>query len=163
MASYVEQLTEILQGVREEIVRNMDKYHRNASFRSVKSLRVQPETSGATLYGSKSFNTMESGRPPGRAPENFADVIFQWSKDKGIRIAPLPYRNGRGKYSPEDRARWQFARCVAHKIITQGTKLYRERGFDDIYSSAVNRAIDKAFKATMAQASQEVTKINNKF
>ena len=156
---YIGFITNELLTARETIVRQMDTYHRNASGKAVKSLRVQQDGDGATLYGAEYFKYMEQGRKGGRVPKDFASVIYTWSLAKGINVTPMPYRRGKGKYSPEERARWQFARCVAHRIQAEGTRLYRTHEKQDIYTTALIKAVNDAMQKVVVRVSSDLGNI----
>lgn len=152
-----EEAIRALQDAREKIRQQMSMLNRNASGHAVKSLRVQAEADGATLWGAEYYKYMQEGRAGGRVPRDFADIIYQWSIDKGIQVEPKPYKRGRGKYSPEERGRWEFAQAVAHRIAKSGTLLHREGGHDDIYDTAISTAIEEVQRRMIAEAYSEVT------
>lgn len=159
---YMDFVAAQMQGLRARMTANMDAYQRNASRQSVRSLRVEQNANGVTLWGSRSWLVMEHGRGAGKIPRDLDKIIFQWSKDKGIRIAPMPYRRGRGKYTPEDRARWQFARAVAHRIAIEGTLLHRRGGFEDIMSTAIEETSNEVLQYLFDRTKSEIQYINAK-
>ena len=156
---YQAEVMRALHQCREKIREQMDAYSRNASRKAVKSLEVRPDPEGATLWGVKYFDTMQHGRPAGPVPRDFAKTIYLWSLDKGIELRPMPYRNGKGKYSPEERARWNFARAVAHRIEVSGTLLHRRHGYNDIYDTAVQTAVAEVANTLLVKATSDIDEI----
>ena len=157
---YQAEVMRALYSCRDTMRQQMDAYRRNASRKAVKSLEVRPDPNGATLLGVKYFDIMQHGRPAGDVPRDFTKRIYLWSLDKGIQLRPMPYRNGNGKYSPEERARWNFARAVAHRIEVSGTLLHRRHGYNDIYDTAVQMAVADVANRMLVKASSEIEEIN---
>lgn len=137
-----------LEKVKLEIQANMQAGGVNASGRTSKSLKVVPYESGVRLISDGTgapFSTIEAGRKPGKVPYNFVDIIFQWSKNKGIPFA-------------DDRERRRFAGAVVW-----GPRSIRNEGFgreegvqkrhlpygntrNDIYSLAVQKLKSRLLK-----------------
>lgn len=157
---YQAEVMRALYQCRETIRQQMDAYRRNASRRAVKSLEVREDPEGASLWGVKYFETMQRGRAGGNVPRNFASIIYKWSIDKGIELQPMPYRSGAGKYSPEERARWNFANAVAHRIAASGTLLHRQGGYNDIYDTAVKVAVEEVANKMLVKATSDVEDIH---
>lgn len=132
-----------LEKVQEAIKVNMDAYGRNASGRSVKSLNVKMVTyNHGWLEGLRSYWVMERGRKAGRVPKNFRDIIRQWILDKGISVRRVPYlTNRKHKYTEDERSLRILAGAIAYKIMTSGTRLHRQQGFDDIFTSAIDKEL----------------------
>ena len=75
-------------------------------------------------------------------------IIKEWAIAKKIGLNPIAYTRQpsdkwQPKYTPEERALNAFAGAVAHKIATEGSKLYRDGGRADIYSEEIQKTMDK--------------------
>ena len=79
-------VVEILEDAKVEIQENMIKEGINASGTTSNSLAVTVNENFVRLANENKnpFETTEEGRPSGKVPENFTDIIFQWHKDKGL-------------------------------------------------------------------------------
>lgn len=141
MADVQEMLKRHLENVKARVTQAMADNARNASGRSVASLQVAVSDNVGTLYGSKSFLVMERGKKPGKVPFGFRDIIKQWIIDKGISVTPIPSKRRDTKYTPYERGLSSFAGAVAYKIMREGTKLYRDNGYNDIYTTAVREEL----------------------
>ena len=120
-------LREELEALRGRIATNMEKADQIVSGRTRDSMQVEIRDNGGVLTGRRAFATLETGsRPwskrPKRVPKFFADLIGEWIDAKGL-----------------DLNKW----AVAHTIIHQGSKLYREGGRADIYSPELQSTIDR--------------------
>lgn len=111
----------------------------NASGRTSASLRYTVEGGVLEVWGRPAFGTVEHGRRAGRVPRNFRAIIAQWIVDKELtlEIRPVIRPTSRDAYT---RALYRAAGAIAWKIRTEGSKLYRDGGRDDIYTPAVQRA-----------------------
>lgn len=161
----MEQIQEIikrhLENVKTKIVKQMAENKRNASGRSVASLTVEVAGNIGTLYGSKSFLVMEHGRKGGKVPKGFVDIIRQWIIDKGIAVTPIPAKTSRAILTPEERGIRSLAGAIAHKIMKEGTRLYRDGGYNDIFTSAVNEELELLAMECMDVSAQSIAKINS--
>lgn len=138
-----EMTKEALESVRKRIILNMNLNQRNASGRSVASLRTEVNSVGGSLYGLSSFLYMEKGRGKGRVPRGFADIIAQWIVDKGIQITPPPRSHNPDPAHILRSVSW----CIATKIAQSGTALHRKGVMQDIFSEvAIDEAINLAEK-----------------
>lgn len=163
MATYIQQLIiNHLEVIKTEMVQRMSAMGRTASGRSVQSLEVQPfGNDGARIVGLKSWWAMERGRRGGRVPYNFQEIIRKWIIAKGIQITPIPYvrpKAGKG-FSPYERGLRRASSAIAHTIMTSGTRLHRNNGFDDIYSSIMERELAKMDKELQTYMEREVKTI----
>lgn len=160
----MEQIQEIiklhLENVKAKVANQMVSYNRNASGRSVASLIVEVTGNIGVLWGSKSFLAMEHGRKGGRVPEGFVGIIRQWIIDKGISVIPIPAKTSRAILSPEERGIRSMAGAIAHKIMKEGTRLYRDGGYNDIYTTAVNEELELLAIECMDVQAQILAKIN---
>lgn len=161
MATIEETLQIHLENVRKKVVQAMADYDRNASGRSVASLMVSVSGNVGTLFGSKSYLAMERGRAGGKVPKGFVEIIKQWIIDKGISFAPIPAKRKNTKYTPHERGLNSFAGAVAHKIMTDGTKLFRDKKYNDIFTTAVNEELELMSKELMLYTAESLAEINN--
>lgn len=162
MAGVQDILTRHLENVKNKITTAMAENGRNASGRSVASLQVSVNGNVGVLYGSRSFLVMERGRKPGKVPFGFRDIIKQWIIDKGISVAPKPSKRSNTKYSPQESALNSFAGAVAYKIMKNGSKLYRDNGYNDIYTSAVNEELKALNNELLFTTAQSIAEINER-
>lgn len=129
-------LTSALEEAKVKIQQNLETTGTNASGRTSQSLTVEVEGNTGVLYGRQAFGTVETGRKPGRVPYNFRDIIYQWMQDKGVHAKV----EGRRSQESADRS---MAYIIARKIATEGSKLYRDGGRDDIYSNVLPLTIER--------------------
>lgn len=134
-------LREELESLRSRIIANMEKAGQMATGRTRDSMQVEIRDNGGVLTGRRAFATLETGsRPwskkPKRVPKFFADLIGEWIDAKGL-----------------DLNKW----AVAHTIIHQGSKLYREGGRADIYSPELQPTIDRIGERILDQYAVLVT------
>lgn len=120
-------LLEELEDLRKRITENMGRADQIVTGRTRDSMQVTVEGNAGVLTGRRAFATLETGsrpwsRKPKRVPKFFADLIGEWIDKKGL-----------------DLNKW----AVAHTIIHQGSKLYREGGRADIYSPELQPTIDR--------------------
>lgn len=138
-------VTQALEQVKAEMVQNMSRYGRNASFRSVNSLRVEPHDNGAALYGSASWETMQTGNRGYVSPA----AIFDWSMYKGLSFAT-------------ERERWAFSYAVSYNVRLFGTRLYQSGLKQDIWTSAVERATRDLAKTLVERTKLDISKLVEK-
>lgn len=136
-----------------------------ASGRTKDSIKVELTENGGILWGRFPFGTLETGRRAGRTPHNFTGIIRQWIIDKGISVPPIQYirepsERWKPKYTPKERGLMSMAGAIAHKIKTEGTKLYREGGRNDIYSPEVEKTVNSITDRVGLLFEQEVEHIN---
>ena len=121
---------EELEGLRQRIIQNMRAAGEYASGKTAQSMIVEvadtPEGVSATLWGRPFFGTLETGSKPWstqyiRPPKFFVDLIAEWAKTKGVN-AP--------------------AGGIAYRIMTSGSKLYREGGRTDVYSKEIPTTVE---------------------
>ena len=135
---------EELDRAREIIIQHIWANGQNASGRTVKSLRVEVNEEGGTLYGRNFFGTMETGRRAGKVPYGFTGIIMQWMRDKGIHGTPIAYKTNRAhKYTPQERGDLSIASAIAHTIAVKGTKLHRDGGRADVYSNVIPETMER--------------------
>lgn len=136
MADFTTSIREILErnlnNIKTGIEQNMESKGRNASKKSVRSLKVVIRGEmEASIEADKSFNWMERGRKSGGIPPNFVEIIMQWMNDKGISPA-----------DPEDAA-WAIAMSIKKRgtALSRGFRGHDGVGYDDIFTSKINEAL----------------------
>ena len=159
---------EELDSLRERIIANHEAAGQVASGRTRASIRVERTEDGGILWGRKAFGVLETGRKPGRVPRNFNAIIRQWIIDKGIHVAPVPYKRNpserwQPKYTPQERGLMSLSGAIAYKIRTEGTLMHRKGEKVDIYSTAVLEAVDNVGRKVSAIFDTEVEHINLNF
>lgn len=117
---------ETLEDVRKQIAENIVGRGLNATGKTIASMTIELRgiTEG-TLYGRKYFDSLEKGVKPNKRNHvsyNFHDAIEKWLIAKG-----LTHLNA-----------WS----VAWNIDQHGTRTFREGGRKDIYTPAIENAID---------------------
>lgn len=149
-----------LKVVQDGIEANMKQMRRTASGRSVASLRIEDEgTEGLAhvfLTGDKQWEVMERGRGPGKVPHNFADIIKEWILNKGISYRQFAPKNG-----PAERGLTSLSYMIAHSIMKKGTKLHRDKGYNDIFDTLLNEETDKLALEATGIVETEIDKIND--
>jgi len=156
-------IREHLENVKNYMTFQMEAYGRNASRRHVEGMEIEVTPGYGVLKSSEEWFYMETGRQGGKIPYGFQSILFQWVKDKGIMLQPKPYkRKGQHRWAEDglERAQWQFAGAVAHKIMTSGTALFRSGVREDIYSSAINRECQSILLESRLRISAIISNIN---
>lgn len=156
MADINEILRQHLTAIKSRIAEQMATSRRNASGRSVASLKVEVGDGHAILWGSKSFIAMEKGRGPGAVPVGFTEIIMDWAKAKGISANAKP-----GKNVSKETAMRSFAGAVAYNIMKKGTKIHRTKQYDDIYTTVLNEELEKMSDAMVINLLDQVSRIND--
>lgn len=134
-------LLEELEDLRRRIGENMGRADLVVSGKTRDSMQVSVQGNAGVLTGRRAFATLETGsRPwskkPKRTPKWFADLIGEWIDRRGL-----------------DLNQW----AVAHTIIHQGSRLYREGGRADIYSPGLQKTIDRIGERILDQYAVLVT------
>lgn len=156
MADTNEILREHLNNIKTKIAERMAMNKRNASGRTVASLKVEVGDGHAILWGSKAFLAMERGRGPGAVPMNFVEIIMAWAQAKGIS-AKAKY----GQNANQESAMRYFAGAVAFNIMKKGTKLHRTKQYDDIFTTVLNEELEKMSEAMAINLLDQVSTIND--
>lgn len=145
-----------LANIKNKIAERMATSGRNASGRSVASLSVQIDGDHAILWGSKSFLSMEKGRGPGAVPMGFTEIIMAWARAKGISVRAKVPQSG-----SQDAVLRSFAGAVAYNIMKKGTKLYRSKQHDDIFTSVVAEELKQMSDDMAINILDQITRIND--
>lgn len=149
-------LTFHLGNIKVGIAQRMAALGRMSSGRSVASLQIEVKDSKGNLSGDKQWETMQRGRRPGKVPSNFREIIKNWVRVKGINIQP---RIGQS----QKQAIESFSYLVTRNIMQKGTKLYRDKGYNDIYDTLLEEEIKKLTNETASVLELEIDKINDNF
>ena len=142
-------IQDTLENIRGRMIERMDSRGRTTSGASNRSLTITMRNdNGGVLTGSGSWLAMERGRKGGRVPKNFFSLIRQWVVQKGIAVKPIPYkRSSRGiGLSPQERGLRALSGAIAYTIMKKGTRLHRTGGFDNIYSTPIQEALEVMHK-----------------
>lgn len=121
---------EELEDLRKRIISNIDSTGRRASGRTSGSMHTDVSENRGILFGRMAFETLETGRKPGKVPVGFYQIIKQWVIDKGISFDSQSERNS-------------FAYLVSRKIAREGTQLYRMGSDADVYTTEVPETIER--------------------
>lgn len=121
---------EELEDLRKRIISNIDSTGRKASGRTSGSMNTDVSENRGILFGRMAFETLETGRKPGKVPAGFYQIIKQWVIDKGISFDSQSERNS-------------FAYLVSRKIAREGTQLCRTGAEADVYTTEVPDTIER--------------------
>lgn len=154
----------ILDKLRNEIIQNHLSANQRASGETEASLKVEETTKGAAIYGRGYISTIETGRKPGKIPYGFRDIMIEWINNKGISVAPIPYKRKpsekwQPKYTPDQRGKMALASAISYKIANEGSKLYRSGGRTDIITIPINKTIDNIEVELVSIYELEISKI----
>lgn len=160
-------ISEELEALKQRIIDNHRAAGQMASGRTAASLNVVMRDNGGTLFGRQAFYTLEHGRGGGRVPGNFVSIIKQWIKDKGITVPSIPYirqpsERWQPKYTPEERGLNTLAGAIAHKIKTEGTRLFRDGGRNDIYTPEIEKTTNNINKRISVLLMTDIQSINDR-
>lgn len=144
-----------LDTVRTGIIQRMTQQGRMASGKSASSLAVSATDTGGYLEGSSSFLVMEHGRGPGKVPKDFNSIIREWIIAKGISYQDLIPKSG----TPEQ-GLTRLSGAIVHSILSKGTKLYREHGYNDIFDTVLNEELEKIADESFGVFAAEVDNIH---
>lgn len=124
-------ITDRLERLRADIVAGITNKRITASGRTQNSLQVEQYNGGVRLVANAGnrapIPTLEIGRPGGKVPRNFTDIIVEWSRAKGLAWG-------------NDIQRRRIAGAVAWgKIRRVGTD--RHLRPENVYSTLVQEAV----------------------
>lgn len=159
MSNVSDIIANCLERVKSRIQTRIAEEGRTASGKTSASLTAEVSGMRGTLYGSQSMLVIERGRKPGKVPYGFRDIIKEWIKAKGISVKPIPSKRS-SNISPEERGLNSLAGAIAYNIMKKGTKLHREHGFNDIYTTVLNEEIELLGKELIILSKDSVAKIN---
>lgn len=137
MTTYLDELNSVLSEwgnrVADRIKSNLDTTGTTASGRTKDSIEVVADMGELTIYGRRFFEGVETGRPAGKIPYRFQDIIRQWMDDKNIA----------DQFGQKEWQKRNAAYLIAQKIKDSGTKLYRDGGRTSIYTDVINEELPK--------------------
>ena len=143
--SVMDEIERVLLDIRDEIRAKMASEGVNASGRTSAGMQVQRYESGVRLVLTGEdvapLATLEVGRAGGKVPRGFADIIEQWSRDKGLVF-------------PTEGDRRSFAYLTARKIAREGTE--RHKSPIDVYSDEVLRGVARINQAIKVEITQYI-------
>lgn len=148
-------ILQILEEAKNEIVSNIESKGIKASGRTQKSIKVVQRDGHISLIKEEGENapieTLEIGRPAGKIPYKFNEIILLWMKDKGISGYLVPYKTDRPhKYSAQERSDRLAAGAIAYKKIRElGTERHLNPRID-VYTPPVEKAVER-IKATISE------------
>lgn len=142
---FKENILNILEKAKNDIVANIQDAGITASGRTEKSLQVIERDGHLLLIKGEGenapFESLEEGRPKGSVPKGFNEIILQWIRDKGISAPIIPYKTNRPhKYREQERSERMLAGQIAYTIKEKGTERSREHR-DDIYTPVLDEAV----------------------
>lgn len=144
-------LTEILSDWAENVITqiqsNMESTGTNASGKTSASLEYTVENGELYIYGRKYFQGVEQGRPGGRVPYNFTDIIRKWMDDKGIA----------GQFGDTESEKRSAAYLIGQFIKNHGTQLYRKGGREDIYTNVLDAKLPELEQSLITYISGTIT------
>ena len=133
-----------LDTVKRRIAESIDAHGLTASGRTADSMHVDETEQGGTLYGRQYFQGLQIGRPAGRVPRDFRDIIKQWITDKGLTVQQIPYKTVRPhKYTVEERSLDIAAGAISHTIQTEGDKTHRDGIVRDVYDTIIREEVER--------------------
>lgn len=149
-------LTLHLGNIKVGIAQRMTSLGRTSSGRSVASLNIEVKDSEGIMSGEEQWGVMQQGRKPGKVPSDFREIIKNWVITKGVSIQT---KEGQS----QKQAIESFSYLVTRKIMQKGTKLYRDKGYNDIYDTLLEEEIKKLTDETSSVFELEINKINDNF
>lgn len=147
-----------LSTIKDGIIRRMAEQGRTATGRTAASLSVVARDDGGALYGNRNLLYIERGRGPGKVPKNFRAIIRDWIVARGIRYDGLTSRHGNREQGLD-----RLSFIIAKSIIDKGTRLYREKGYNDIYSTLLEEETEKTGDELSEIASAKIDSITAEY
>lgn len=141
-----EMLSEWAENVIVRIQENLDSTGTTASGKTKESLEYELTDTGVRILGRQYFQGVELGRPAGKVPDRFQDIIRQWMKDKGIE----------SQFGEKEWQKRNAAYLIAQKIKESGTQLYRQGGRSDIFSNVINEEVENLTEKIFFEISESI-------
>lgn len=141
-----EMLSEWAENVIVRIQENLDSTGTTASGKTKESLEYELTDTGVRILGRQYFQGVELGRPAGKVPYRFQDIIRQWMKDKGIE----------SQFGEKEWQKRNAAYLIAQKIKESGTQLYRQGGRSDIFSNVINEEVENLTEKIFFEISESI-------
>ena len=142
-----EMLSEWAERVIVKIQENLDSTGTTASGKTKESLEYELTDTGVRILGRQYFQGVELGRPAGKVPYRFQDIIRQWMKDKGIE----------SQFGEKEWQKRNAAYLIAQKIKESGTQLYRQGGRSDIFSNVINEEVENLTEKIFFEISESIS------
>ena len=160
-----EQILKILTDCKAEIINNIQSEGVTVTGRTAGSLAVEDRGEHLVLLQKPEgapLKTTQFGRPAGKVPTGFRQIIKQWIVDKKIPTQPIPYirtpsANWQPMYTPEERGLAAAAGAIAHKIATKGTERFSNPN-TNIYTEPIDKAIDKISNFLLTEITTNIRK-----
>jgi len=156
-------INNVLVRAKDEITNNIMTEGLNATGQTISSMAVVLRPGGGALVGRPYFGTLETGRKPGKVPEDMVTRIKEWAIAKGIVPTRLEYKrapseNWQPKYTVEERSMDAFARAVSFSIQSKGTKLFQEGGSPVVYTTVIDNILEEAIDDIMFLVTNQMLK-----
>ena len=160
-----EQILKILTDCKAEIINNMQAERVTVTGRTANSLTVEDRGDNLVLVQKPEgapLETTQFGRPAGKVPIGFRQIIKQWIIDRKIPTQPIPYirtpsANWQPMYTAEERGLAAAAGAIAHKIATKGTERFANPK-TNIYTEPIDKAIDKISNFLLTEITTNIRK-----
>lgn len=145
-----EKVLKAVQKCRDKISQNIDTQKIKASGRTQKALQVERRGDNVVMVDNGEgapFETLKFGRPGGKVPKGFQDIILQWMEDKGIKAEPIAYlrqpsEKWKPKYTEQQRGQMKLAGAIAATIRKSGTKRNKQNN-NQVYDEPINELLDE--------------------
>lgn len=160
MESISDIIKDTLETVKTRIQERIISEGRSASGKTAASLTVMTNGAKGAVLGSSSLLSIERGRHPGKVPYGFFGIIKEWIKAKGIPVTPIQAKR-KSNISPEERGLNSLAGAIAYTIMKKGTKLHREKGYNDIYDTVLEEELETLGNKIKFGLSKQVSTIND--
>ena len=132
--------TKLAEGIVNDIKANMESYGLGDS-NLARSLSFTADEESIKIFAADYFEYAEKGRPGGRIPRNFEDILSDWVDRHHI------------KFDGEKRV---FCRNVAWNIYHHGTRLWREGKTRDFIKDAVEKNLSEFEKEISETLIEEI-------
>ena len=156
-------LTKELNALKNAIEEKMAAENVSASGRTLSSLQVVVTETEGTLFGAKHFRQLEKGRAPGSVPKNFTEIIKEWIEEKGIKYNDYVPKGRNGAKMTSEQHLNSLAGAIAFTIMRNGTVLFRNGKPKDIYTEAVNEAVERIRTSIGDIMEKRIQTINDKY
>lgn len=124
-----------MRRLRDDIAASINQMGLRASGKTQASMRVEVDGNEVALWGRKFFSAMQYGSKPWSGVTGiactfraFRDIIRQWASSKGLSF---------GQHEEHERT----IGAITAKIIREGSRLYRNHGYQDVYDSLIAEAM----------------------
>lgn len=163
MNSVKDILARELNALKNDIEEKMAAEGVKASGRTLASMQVIVSENEGTLFGASYFRQLERGRGPGKVPQNFTDIISDWIRAKGINFNGYTPKGRDGARMTSEQHLKSLSGAIAYTIMRHGTMVYRQGTPKDIYTEAVNAAVERIRDAVGNVIEQRIQTINDNY